>query len=435
MDSNEIILVVDAVFYLATLVYWHRRKGWRNVGVFVWLIMTISHVGAIFYYRILSMFGDVIEINAMSLAYLYVSILISLYPYLKNDGIKKLEIGANERLIKLLSWFVIIMSIEPLLENIYILFHSSNVDYGEIYEDRFNGEMRIYSFIGEKLNRWVGHFRFFITVSFFYFCTQRGNRRLKLGLGLVLINFLIAGVNKSSRGDIVCMLFLYTCCILLMYSLFEKEILRKIRKTALALLIPSIAYFMVITTARFDYSQSSGNKTLMGWLLLYCSEGPNKFSNEMWEGEHNTNGDVNLCFLKDMIGLKTYTTYHERDEHYLAKNGRRVEVFYTFVGDFVSDFGIWGGFIVTIGLSLLSLFLYKRDKAMSFSHFIPLLILINLYSIGFASNVFRAYGLQKCAFINLLIAVLLSVNQACKSIYSNNKTKRMYYDIGSNDDL
>lgn len=432
MDSNVIILIFDAILYLATLIYWYNRKGWRNVGVFVWLVMTFSHVGAIFYNEVLVMLGGIIEINVISLVYLYISIMLSLYPYLSNDGIKKFNIGGNEKLIKVFSWFVIVLNIEPLLENIYLLFHSSNVDYGEIYADKFNGELEVYSFIGEKLVRWVGYFRIFITVSFFYFCTKKGNRYLKLGLGLVLINFLITGVNKSSRGDIMVMLFLYFCCFLMMYSLFEKEFLKKIRKLALVLLIPSFVCFMAITIARYNYGSS--NKTLIGWLLLYSSEGPIKFSNEMWEGEHNTNGDVNLCFLKDMIGLKTYTTYLERDEYYLAKNGRRIEVFYTYIGDFVSDFGIWGGFIVSIGLSLFSFILYNRNKAMSFSNFIPLLILIHLYSIGFASNLYRSYTMQKCVFISLLIAIGLSINQAYRSIYSNNK-KYSAHDINRNGNL
>lgn len=408
MEIEQILLIIDAILYILTLLYWVRKKKKINVGIFILSVMTLSHVGAFFYYNILSSLGLIIHINTIPLAYLYVIILICLYPFLSRDGIRSIKVNGEMKIITFLSLFVIILNIEPFIENILLLLHSSNIDYGNVYSARMENDLQIYSFIGKRFMRWSTYFRIFTVVAFFYFCTkEKQYGYLKLGLGCVLLNYLLMGINKGSRGDIMFMLFLYVCCFLLMYPSFPKTFILRIRKIFWVLFIPMVMFFAAITIDR--YNSGTSNKTLLGWILLYSSEGPINFCNEMWNGKHNTNGDVNLNFVKDVLGLKTYTTYEDRDDHYLAKNGRRIEVFYTFIGDFVSDFGIYGAFILCLCLAWLCLKLYSSKMEISFTSIMFLLYIAHLFSIGFASNVYRAYILQKGFFVTLLIALVLNI--------------------------
>ncbi len=303
-----------------------------------------------------------------------------LYPFLKRDGISAIDVRGNEKFIKYMSILIVLINIEPFFENIYLLFYSSGKDIGYIYEQRINGELDVYSFIGNKLLVASGYVKIFTTFVFFYSFTKKGfSKVLQFGLGIALINNLLIGINTGARGVILILLLLYFCCFLMMFSLFAKKIVNRFYKILLALSIPLVIFFSIITLGR--YNSGTTNKSLEGWLLLYVSEGPIKFNNEMWNAEHNTNGDVNLCYLKEMLGLKTYTTYQERDEHYLAKNGRRVEVFYTFIGDFVSDFGLTMTFVLSFFLCLICMKLYKKSDKIPIDSFLFLLFIIHLSSI------------------------------------------------------
>lgn len=407
MDIEQKLLIADFILYMLTLIYWVKKKKF-NVGIFILSIMTISHLGAIFYYDILSSFGTLIHIEMTPLIYLYTTILICLYPFLSHNGIRNINTNGNMRLIQALSFFIIIISIEPFIENMILLFHSSDVNYSDVYSDRMDGKLQNYSFIGAKLMGWSSHFRIFAVAAFFYFCTkEKQYKYVKLGLGGVLLNYLLMGINNGSRGDLMTLTFLYVCCFLLLYSSFPRKFIFQIRKIFLIILIPVTLIFATITLDR--YNSGTSNKTLVGWLLLYSSEGPIKFCNEMWNGEHNTNGDVNMNLFKDILGLKTYTTYEDRENHYIAKNNRRIEVFYTFIGDFVSDFGIYWTFILCLCLMRICVTLYSHNNTIKFSSIMLLLYLAHLYSIGFASNVYRSYNQQKSIFITLIIFFILNI--------------------------
>ena len=410
MHKDLIILILNALAYLLSFFFFYLPKRKLNVGLLVLLILVISHIGAIFYYNVLDILGVDLNITLLPFVYLYITTIMCLYPFLKRDGISAIDVRGNEKFIKYMSILIVLINIEPFFENIYLLFYSSGKDIGYIYEQRINGELDVYSFIGNKLLVASGYVKIFTTFVFFYSFTKKGfSKVLQFGLGIALINNLLIGINTGARGVILILLLLYFCCFLMMFSLFAKKIVNRFYKILLALSIPLVIFFSIITLGR--YNSGTTNKSLEGWLLLYVSEGPIKFNNEILNAENNTNGDVNLCYLKEMLGLKTYTTYQERDEHYLAKNGRRVEVFYTFIGDFVSDFGLTMTLVLSFFLCLICMKLYKKSDKIPIDSFLFLLFIIHLYSVGFASNVYRAYSQQKSIFILLVIMMILAINR------------------------
>lgn len=401
LDNNQILIIFDALAYILTFLYWCIKLRRFNVGLLLLLIMTISHVGCIFYYTVLKDLG-LLEANlkVLPFVYLYLMIIICLYPYLIHGGIKIIDdIGLKSSLM-CLSVFIILLNIEPFLENLLLL-SSSNSDYSELYEDMREGELNIYSSVGKKLMSWAHLFRIITPVLFFYFVQKNSRNRLVLfGLGLCIINQFLYWINIGARGGILSQFFILTLCFLLFYRMLPSNIINYIKKYGLLSIIVGLIFFAGITVSRYESGNS--NKTIVGWLLLYSSEGPIRFNTEMWDGQHNTKGDVNLNYFKNMLGMKTYITYEDRDEYYLAKNGRRIEVFYTYIGDFVSDFDYIGGFLICLCLFVITTFLF-RYSVVPVENVFLLLLFSHLYSIGFASNMYRSYGMQK----EMLIIVLL----------------------------
>ena len=345
-------------------------------------------------------------------------IMLCLLPFLQYDGVKRVNVEGCETLTLLFTILIIIINIEPFLENLNIS-RSSNSEYSEIYDDMRDGNLEIYTRIGKTLMGWANHFRLFTPVLFFYYLTKDSfNKYILWGLVMSMINLLLYWINIGTRGGIVTQFLLFIMTYILFLPLIPYKIISLIKKYSLFVFIPAFLFFVGVTVSRYN-AKSNPNKSLVGWLLLYSSEGPIKFNSEMWIGEHNTKGDVNANFIKDILGMKTYTTYEDRDEHYLAKNGRRIEVFYTYVGDFVSDFGYVGGIIICILLYFITKGIMKKEGIVPLQNFIIILYIAHTYSIGFASNVYRSYNLQKGTFYMLIVFCIFCMVQNWANIQNS----------------
>lgn len=394
MDKNQIIILADALVYLLTFIYWLVRLKKLNVGLIILAIMTISHIGAVFYYTIqveLGLFYGNIQI--LPFIYLYLLIMLCLFPFLQYKGVKGVDIRGCETLVTNFTIFIIILNLEPFLENLNLL-RSSRTEYSDLYESMRDGELDIYTGLGKRLMQWCNYFRLLVPVLFFYYLgRQKVNKRFIWGLGMCLVNMVLFGVNMGTRGGILSQFLMYIIAFVLFMPIIPKSRIKKIEKSFLIGFIPCIIVFSGITISR--YNSKDTDKSLIGWLLLYSSEGPIRFNTQMWDGPHNTNGDVNANLIKDLLGMKTYITYEDRDTHYLSKNGRRIEVFYTYIGDFISDFSYLGGGLICLIFFILERKLLRKNGVIPIHYFIFLLFFSHLYSIGFASNIYRSYGMQR----------------------------------------
>ncbi len=418
VDEQQFYVFIDALLYVLTSIYFIWKKKTINVGIFILLIMTISHVGAIFYYNVLNNLGIAMNITIPPFIYLYLTIMLSIYPLIKYDGIEIVDAGRNQKLIAYFVYFVCLMTIIPLAENVMLVLKNGlNADYGSVYEDKMDQKLSIYSNLTNNLNRWLNYFRVIIFGIFFWIISfEKKNKWLIAALLICISNYILYAINTSTRAYLLCHFFLSGGCFLLLKKTYSITTRYNIRK--MLLVFASIAFFFMafITISRYNVKSQ---KSIYEWVLLYVSEGPIKFNNEMWDANHNTNGDVNLTLLKDLLNEKTYLTYQDRDEYYLMKNGRRIEVFYTYVGDFLSDFDYIGAFICCLLLFLIEVNILKKQKNISFEAYIIICFLINLYVIGFASNMFRSYTAQRGIFYSMLFLLLLFILRKLKNRQHN----------------
>lgn len=422
MDKNQIVILADALVYLLTFIYWLIKLKGLNVGLIILAIMTMSHIGAVFYYTIQTELGVFYgDIQILPFIYLYLLIMLCLLPFLQYKGIKSVDIRGCETLATFFAIFIIILNIEPFLENLNLL-RSSNAEYSELYEDMRNSELHIYTGSGKLLMRWCNYFRLLVPVLFFYYLSRpKVNKRFILGLGMCLANMVLYWINTGTRGGILSQFLMYTLTFVLFMPVMPSLTISKIKRYLLISAIPCIVIFAGITVSR--YNSKDSDKSLIGWLLLYSSEGPIRFNTQMWNGPHNTNGDVNTNLIKDLLGMKTYTTYEERDTYYLSKNGRRIEVFYTFVGDFMSDFSYFGGILICFAFFIIERKLLRKNGIIPLHYFIFLLYFVHLYSIGFASNIYRSYGMQRGVLYMGIIYCIFAFSK--KTFFISNKVNQM----------
>ncbi|MBQ9666158.1 MAG: oligosaccharide repeat unit polymerase [Bacteroidaceae bacterium] len=401
------LFIYNALAYIFTLIYFYKRNK-RSVGTFIWLIYTISAFFAIFYYGIYSMLdADAKDLSIWGFVYLYICLMIGLLPLVKMKEVKEVSIGNMEySLFIVICYVVILLSLEPLFENILLTFKPH--DAQELHDDAAAGDLKIYSALGERLNQYCTLFRSFVPfATILAFKIKRMPVLIKYGLLCPSINFILTGYNYGMRGTIVCYFMMVICVFIFLFPLFTKLQRRYVKRITIFVGGLLLFLFMAISVSRME-GNSSSDTTLGVWIMRYTAEGPVLFNSEIWEKTPKTNGDVNFNFYKKQLGLKTFITYKDREEHYLAKNGMRIEVFRTYVGDFLTDMGYWGTFLFCCMITFFVVRFYHKGK-MTIASMLLYSNVFQLYGIGFASNLYRDYSMAKSFFVMMMLMCIFGI--------------------------
>lgn len=408
-DIQLVYLVLDSLVYLLTFFYFLGKAKGFTIGSILLLIFAVSHICGIPYYLIFKSLGEYIDVKPIAYIFLFAMTMLTIYPLLNFHGVKYIKMKGLEPYVRYFVIFIFIISLLPLFENIefFIRNGGSSSDFGELYQMKREGTIQIYSKLGSRFMWIAGMFKIVILGTLFYYIRFYSKRKMLVWMLIIIeVNYLLNGINLGSRGAIASTLLMFVSCYLLLNLFYTQTMKRKLARYFLIVAIPALLLISLMTSSRYNAMNTS--VTFTGWVVRYLGEGPVNFSTLMWDGKHNTNGDVNLNYFKSLLGMKTYKTYDERDEHYLNLNGRRIEIFYTYIGDFLSDFGYAGCVIVCLLVFLIIKLLLKKQRgAISFENYIIAIIFLNLYVLGFASNVYRSYNMQMNIVVTLICVLAL----------------------------
>lgn len=401
---ESIYFVCNAVLYIITLFFFIRKKKY-SVGTFLMSIYTVSAVFAIFYYGVFVLIDNSDKLNVWSFIFLYICLMIGFWPLVKMKDVDAILVGNLEyRSFILICYIVILLSIEPFLENVRLIFTPH--DAFEAHNDAVEGELYIYSFVASRLNSYCILFRSFVPLAtILAFKIRKIPVFLKYLLLIPTMNYILIGYNTGIRGNIISYMAMFLCMIIFLNPIFSKTQKKYIKKASFLVGTIILLLFVAISSSRYEGNTSSSKSTMDVWLLQYLSEGPVLFNAQIWEKTPDTNGDVNFHFYKKQLGMKTYVTYREREEHYLGKNGLRIEVFRTYVGDFLTDMGKVGTFLFCCIISFFVLRM-NRGNSLTISSLLFYSNILELYVIGFASNIYRDYSTSKGFFCMMMLAFL-----------------------------
>ena len=173
-----------------------------------------------------------------------------------------------------------------------------------------------------------------IFLCFYYMTCKKKNYWLIAGLIFAILIGILIPMMHGQRGGVIAAVL--TTCV--GYALFQQYISRRINRVIRLLGITSIIAIAVpvaaITISRFG--NMGGGVT--GFLNWYVGQGSLYFNNFALDAGGTRNGDRTLNLAKRLIDPDTPKNYTERREKYSHLNIDD-NIFSTFVGDFVIDFG------------------------------------------------------------------------------------------------
>lgn len=330
------------IFFLLFLL---RDRREYMVYIYIVSLWTFSSLASIVYGTELQLLDD---LRVMPYAFLFVCLLVSFYPFYRNDkSINGITIG-NWKMFKYVIVGLGVISVLPFLENlIHVLttYNSSNSDaISDLYDEKMSGDFDRANYInwfslpgriGNSINLKFQNCSLFLL--FIYLCTKENNKKIILLLLVSALNPVLYQLNMSGRSSMVWFFLMSVLLFFIFYGFIQKKTRTLIVKVGLVALAAGVFLISILTLARYDNNAGANSISILAWVSLYIGEGSLNFNNDMWDIKVLTEGDNCFSFFKNILGFDTFTDYLERREYWGPKTGINPVRFYTFIGDIFSD--------------------------------------------------------------------------------------------------
>lgn len=417
MFNSFDIVILNAILYIVVFFYYYKQKKCFDLGILILLIYAVSNCISVFYFSFDYVALNFKRITVIPYIYLFILTFICIYPLLKFNSNRITNINAvgSTVFIDLLTSILILVTIEPFIENLSLILKNNNQSsnyLAEIYEARNQGlSISVFSEIGRRLNYISNLFATTSVVFFFYYLTKVKKSKYKIiGLSLVIFNTILTYYNTSNRAGVLSYFLFIISCYFLFKNSLNPIILKRIKYYGFLFGGIVLTLTLIVTIARFSANESS-SFSVFSWIALYGGEGSLKFNSDLWYIHYHTMGDDMFCFLKDILGLETFIDNTSRDSFYFSRNGIQIENFYTVIGDVFYDFGFFGAPIFCLIIYYFAKEITKIKKQYPLEIIFTIALVTHVFLMGFAAYIHRAYSAQFGLIFPGLVIVVLYINR------------------------
>lgn len=414
---NILLFFANILLWVSTYLYFKKKYGKNSIGsIMILLYTTIAILGP---YIFMIEDGKNFFINNLTILpfiYLYLMLIVAIRP-LFNYSPKYIQYLSLPRpqilnlicltfsLISIISLIKIIPSLKEGIIGLIIDSSSAADIYSKSTYSRMNQTNNIgYDYIAIFSNISVA------IIPFLFFCYLLQKKKKKVIMTLLTISILIPPLNGIANASRLNIISSFLTCIFLglfFYPYFNHSIKINLKKGAIFVSIFFSIIFILITIGR----SSQNNSTSIGYgLMRYFAEGPLVFNNYCLDANGTRDGEYTFAF-QHILDRGSQPNEAELRERYsnLKINSSR---FYTFVGDFVLDYGPIPAFIIIVAIFFI---VYNKTiihrKTMLFPQMILLYILIQ-YCCGFYQY---QYSMKMGnAYLVALILFYISMNLSLK---------------------
>ena len=309
------------------------------------------------------------------------------------------------KLIKLISLFIIILSIASLVVNIPKMLYSFSFaelsearklhNNRELFEDSRAGILEYLGSLGTALS-------YYSLFFFFYFLTFfKKNRILMILLFLSSFAIVVNNLAIMGRDGIIRWILFFITLYILFKNYLENDFKRKIKKIAL---IPSIVLIVIlgsITFSRFgerDYSVFYSILSYAGQQNIYFSYNFDKFMDGLAGGKMNFS-----YFFSDRVSINNLN-----DLVYADYN---LNTFSSFVGSFYMDLGLIKTLFLALFLFIFNSFFLLK---INFYKLIYYLIIYEVVLLGFFYYMFYSPTKVNTLLVFILICYVIYIYKRIK---------------------
>ncbi len=402
MYSNEEYLLpcLNAMLYVFLLAFAiMRRHGILIMISSIWLLCAV--IGII--YSLIPFTQTSHDITIAPYLYIYILFIIGLLPIslLRPIDGDEIKVVYNEGIVYGIVVVLAICSYIPFIESFIQIAFSGLDNLASNYEDRPDDfDNRAYfTFIGRFFYSVEEYFEFLTPTFLFVYVTMFKEKEMWIVLGLIvaLLNPLFNNFANGQRYYAV--VFVYM--ILYNYLLFYKMIDERQRKM-LGQLTLVVGAFLGLLFISISLNRTSNGTEELGaayQFVRYLGESMYNFNTDCYWITDYVGGEHSLKGFYTYLGINNTTIGDRTSILGVISNN-----FYTYIGAFVMDFGLFPTFVF---LSLVALFFYILVRWLDKEINIGILIVISLYANMLLFG--TTYFIYENGFIHFVWAIILSV--------------------------
>jgi len=360
--SNIYLLLYISAWIITFVVYWKKKK-YFGAGLLI--------VSSYIFYAVISfsLYNNPYAVSTFKaltffpFVYLFVMLLISLQPVLKYNE-KSIIQQPSISLVNFISWSIVIVTLITLpsvlshIQDGVTLILTTERGGIDLYNEFRMGNHTSNSFL--NIFYALGNISSDISVLFlFYYLTlPNKNKNLLLGLLLGAITSILSSLADGLRTEASMKILL----IFGSYFLFKEQLSKSVRRTMKTIGIVLLSFVFVVmaalTISRFASAEGGANfqvERYIGQANLY-------FNNYCFDAGGIRYGDRTCNVFKKLL------LFDNVPNDVMATRAKYSNMkiddgsFYTFVGDFVLDFGPIYGALILIIFSILFCLLTKPKK-------------------------------------------------------------------------
>jgi len=409
---QEIAVWINVVCYITLLVWFQVKVKSFRLGSLALSIYAFSALAGMFFFN--SILSSFVNLQIIPFLFLFTLFCIVVRPILKFDSGQVKKIVYNKDMVYWLSLFIGIISIIPAVEITYLLTKVSNMDesiFAELHQMKNTGEGTIDALRLSAISR---PFYFFVSkisdispiLLFIQIASPKRNWRI---IVLLLISIYCGngmGVVMGGRSALT-----YTAIYLFaLYLIFEDFLPTQTKKGVklygLLGLSGIVVVFLIITLARFNQKAVASEVGVIDWISLYAGEGSLDFNEYVWNMRGTTQGDYCFSYFKDLLDFDSVKKGLERRDYFEVRTNIPQQIFYTFIGNIIEDFGkAWGALFLVV----VSILIRKGTKAKNSTLNLSNLIVLCLWcKIVFSGITFYTYAGSRAEILltNLILAFI-----------------------------
>ena len=383
MSSVEVLLL-NALLYSITLIYFYKKYD-LSVGVIIWLLYTISSWSSFLFVQQPGYVGTIHDTpqTLLPCLYLYVIFSISMKPLMRLYTIERvsLSIGQMARyliiaLIVIQAVFIIV-DIPTVVRNLSTNTMMLNELRSSIYGDEGVSLVTQNSLLNKFFLLFSGMRILATGLSVVLFFTNTDNRRLVNTFAIVtLLNNLREIIVQVGRGEMIMVFMLYACMVYLLKDKISKKVKRRVIIFSISVVIVGALFFWAISVSRFG--------TQAGFFIFkYLGEPMNNFNGILFkEIQSTTNGRAYFSLIyRYLSGESNIVSANDKWDLIKSVTGIRGDIFYTWVGGLIIEFGKIAPFIVAFFLNRISKRLIAGDECYV-GDIIVLIFILNFFLRG-----------------------------------------------------
>ena len=385
MDS--IYIVVYIILWALVFVFYQKKRKFFDSGSFVLLEYLILAVFSYFLYYD-EYYG--IAFRGLSLfpfLYLFILMLVCTLPLMHYDGRQKTLTTPPMQLITIICLIFIassLVSVQSTISNFQrglFLLMTTEEGGADLYRDALDanvnmghgGFSHIFSVIITALTCICAFFMFYLIKDF------KKHKWLVIGLAFSYVLLVMQYISIGTRGSIVEIILIMLSSYFIFKPYYTEKMVKAMNKVLLVLGILVMVPIVAISLSRFsNTNMGAGSST-----VYYAGQSSLYFNKYALDDNGIRYGDRVMPLFKRMalIDNVPHNFWERRDKYpHLKIND---EVFVTYAGDFLIDFGPLFGGVILVFFALMFLQITRaRGNIISFSSLIVLHLVICNCTVG-----------------------------------------------------